>query len=57
MVLQEGGDGTLWMNQQESTATNSIQYDYLSLKNKTKDELIGNIKRSGVDMYVVRGRG
>ena len=57
MVLQEGGDGTLWMNQQESTATNSIQYDYLSLKNKTKDELIGNLKISGVDMYVVRGRG
>ena len=56
MVSQEVGDVPFWVNPQEHVATNSSHYDYPQLKYKTKAQLLGNIKISGVDIYVVKDK-
>ena len=56
MVLQEGGDRLLWMDSQESIATKFSQYDEPLLQDNKNDELFGNIKRTGMDIYVVNGK-
>ena len=45
----------MWMTPQERISTKFIHYDDLSFKDNIKAELVGNIKISGVDMYVVKG--
>ena len=56
MLFQEGGDESLCMTPQERVATKISQYDGPQLKNKTKYELLGNIKISGVDISVMNGK-
>ena len=56
MLFQESGDVPFWVNPQEHVATNSSHYDYPQLKYKTKAQLLGNIKSSGVDIYVVKDK-
>ena len=55
MAFQLGGGVTFWMDPQERIDTPFSHYDELQLKEKTKAELIGNIKSSGVDISVVKG--
>ena len=43
------------MTPQDHVPTKFSQYDYQSLKDKTKAELLGNLKRSSMDMSVVKG--
>ena len=54
MIFQEGGDVPFWMTPQERVATKFSQYDEPQLKDKTKDEFIGNLKSSGVGIYVLK---
>ena len=55
MLFQESGDVPFWMTPQDSVAKTFSQYDDLQLKDKTKAELLGNIKSAGVDISVVKG--
>ena len=43
------------MNLQEIVVTKFSQYDDPQLKDKTKDELLGNIKSDSVDISVMKG--
>ena len=45
-----------WMTPQERLAKKFSQYDELQLEDKTKDELLGNLKSAGVDISVVCGK-
>ena len=56
MVFQEGDNVPFWMNPQESIDKNIIKYGDPQLKDKTKDELLSNLKSAGVDIYVVKGK-
>ena len=54
MEFQGGGDVIFWMTPQERADMKFSQYDNPSLKDKTKDESLGNIKTSDVDVSVVK---
>ena len=56
MSFQEGINRPFWMTPKELVATKFSQHDQSSLKDNTEDELIGNIKISGIDMYVLKGK-
>ena len=56
MVFQEIINGTLCVPPQEHADTNFSHYDDISLKYKTKADLLGNIKSSSVDISVVKGK-
>ena len=56
MVFQEGGYGPFWVTPQEHIATNYSHYDEPQLKDKKKDELLGNLKSSRMDVYGVKGK-
>ena len=56
MVFQDGGNEPLWMTPQERVSTKFSQYDEMQLKDKTKAELLGNLKISGMDISVVKGK-
>ena len=56
MLLKEVGNDPLCMNPQERVATKCSHYDELPLIDRTKAELIGNIKSDGVDMSVAKGK-
>ena len=47
MLLQESGNNPLWMTPQEREATKCSHFDEIPLKDKTRYELIGNLKRIG----------
>ena len=55
MLFQEGRYIPLWTTPQEHVATKFGQYDDMQLKDKTDSELLGNLKRAGVYIYVVKG--
>ena len=55
MVIQEGGNVPLWVTPQGDIAMNFGEYGEPQLKDKTKAELLGNIKSAGVDIYLVKG--
>ena len=54
MLFQEAVDVALCMNPQEHVDTTFIQYDEPQLKDKTKSELLGNLKSVDMDIYVVK---
>ena len=54
MIFQSGINVPCWMTTKECAAKTFSHYDELSLKDKTKAELLGNIKSSSVDIYVVK---
>ena len=56
MLLQDGSDVPLWMTPQERGSNKFSQYDDKSLKDNKKDELIGNIKSTGIYISVVKGK-
>ena len=56
MVFQEGVNESIFMTQQERVAKHFSQYDDPQLKYNKKAELLGTIKKSGVDMYVVKSK-
>ena len=56
MVLQEGGNVSLWIAPQEGIVTKVIQCYDMQVKDKTKNEVIGNLKSAGVDSSVVKGK-
>ena len=55
ILFQEGGDVPFWITLQDRVFINFSQRDEPQLKDNKKAELIGNIKISGVDIYVVKG--
>ena len=55
MVFQEGVSGPFWMTPQDYVSTKSGQCDDPSLKDKTKDKLLGNLKRDVKNISVVKG--
>ena len=56
MVSQESGYEPFWMNPQECVAKNFSQYDEPWLKNKTKAELLGNLKNTSAYMSILKGK-
>ena len=56
MVFQEGDDAPFCITPQDCTVKNFIQCDDTQLKDKTKAQLLGNIKSAGVDISVVKGK-
>ena len=54
MVVQQGGGVLLYMTPQERVDMKFSEFDEPSLKYNTNTELIGNIKITGMDMYVVK---
>ena len=56
MKFQEGGDGKLWITPQEHVSTKLSWQDRLLLKYNTKAQLLGNLKNTSSDMYVVKGK-
>ena len=52
MLSQEGSDAPLWMNPQDRVSKKFSQYDEPQFKDKTKSELLGNLRIAGVDIYL-----
>ena len=50
MIFQQVGNGPLCITPQQCVATKFSYYYDQSLKDKTKSELLGNIKYAGMDM-------
>ena len=50
MLSQEGSDAPLWMNPQDRVSKKFSQYDEPQFKDKTKSELLGNLRIAGVDI-------
>ena len=55
MIFQEGDDVPLWMTMQERVDTKFSQYDEPQIKDKTKSELLSDLKSDGMDIFVVEG--
>ena len=53
MIFQSGSNVPFWMTPKECSSKTFSHYDEPSLRDKTKAELLGNIKSSRVDIYVV----
>ena len=56
MVFHEGSNVSFWITPQQLVVTKFSQCDDQQLKDKTKTELLGNPKFSGVDVSVVNGK-
>ena len=56
MVFQEGEDVPLWTTQQERLKKKFSKYDEPQLKYNTKADLLSNLKSSGVDISLVKGK-
>ena len=56
IVFQEGSVLLFIMTPQQHVATKSSQYDESQLKDKTKYELLGNLKSAGADISVVNAK-
>ena len=54
ILFQDGADVPLRMTPQEHLATKFSQYDDPQLKYKAEDELLGNLKSDGVDIYIMK---
>ena len=57
MLLQDGSDVPLWMTPQQRVATNFSQYDDTYVKDKTKYELLSNLKSADVNISVEKVKG
>ena len=55
MLLKDSNNVPLCMTSQESVVTKFSQYDEPQLKDKTKAELLGDIKSDCVDISIVKG--
>ena len=56
MSFQEGVDVPFCINPQEHVAKTFSRYYEISLKYRTKAELIGDLEITDVDIYVVKGK-